>query len=209
VAKRSTKKRKRRLRKKAISLKNHNFVAESIISHKTDNGEQLFLVHWEGFGEEERTWEPKEMIQHLNVYNSYWNGTSLDSPSRCMVCGKPDGEDFLLCDYMDAPEHGGHVHCFKMGCVPDGQWFCESHKSHNKKSLTETEQSSEEKDFETFLKQNFSDFAKKLKSTSISRSMLKTMSKCKDREIYNRWCESLNVKPDLPLLILGLTHGME
>ena len=38
------------------------FEVEAIINHQWDDGELLFLVHWYGFEDEDRTWEPSETL---------------------------------------------------------------------------------------------------------------------------------------------------
>ena len=49
------------------------YVVDAILQHKTNKRTKklLFLVDWEGYGPEERSWEPRENLEHLDVFKEY------------------------------------------------------------------------------------------------------------------------------------------
>ena len=65
------------------------FMAEKIMGRKTDNGTTYYLVKWQGFKENESTWEPignllncKDMIEHFeNNASSHSAAIKLLKPS--------------------------------------------------------------------------------------------------------------------------------
>lgn len=46
---------------------------DDIVSCKIIKGKPFFLVVWTGYGDKDRTWEPLEHVEHLEVFEKWRN----------------------------------------------------------------------------------------------------------------------------------------
>jgi len=67
---------------------------------------------------------------------------------KCIACNEVgDDNAFILCDYPNAPPHGGHFQCFGLRSIPSGEWFCPKHEDETLdlgESLEEVEEEEDE-----------------------------------------------------------------
>ena len=53
------------------------YEVESILNHRENRGKLEYFVHWKGYPETERTWEPANQLTHCKrLIALYRNGTS-------------------------------------------------------------------------------------------------------------------------------------
>jgi len=64
-------------RKKKQKIRAPRYVVERIMMRRVNNGLYEYLVQWEGYNADERTWEPEHQIKHTDAYEAWRDAEQL------------------------------------------------------------------------------------------------------------------------------------
>jgi hypothetical protein len=64
-------------RKKKQKIRAPLYVVERIMMRRVKNGLYEYLVQWEGYNSDERTWEPEQQIKHTDAYEAWRDAQQL------------------------------------------------------------------------------------------------------------------------------------